>query len=257
MSRTGILLATFVGLGLLGIAPATALAESKSEQRAQAALANTDLAIAYMREGDLASAREKIEKALQQNSHNAKTQMTAGFVYDQLKQTRKAQDHFEQAVRLGKDDPLVLNNAAVYFCRTGKYKRGEELLLEAAESPLYKTPDAAFVNAGRCAKSDGRPKDAETHFRRALASNPKQPDALLMMAELAESNGNHLQARAFLERYLSVGPQTASTLWLGRSIEIGLGDTAQAGRYAQRLRDEFPTSPEAGKLFDEEHLSRP
>jgi type IV pilus assembly protein PilF len=146
----------------------------------------------------------------------------------------------------------VLNNAAVYFCRTGSYKRGEQYLLQAATSALYRTPDVAYSNAGRCAAADKRPKDAETYFRKALSINPKQPDALWQMAELAQSNGNGLQARAFLERYDAVAPATSATLWLGRSIELGLGDREQAQRYASRLRDEFPTSVEAGKLFDEE-----
>ena len=248
--------ALFITVLATGWAP-VASAGSAREQRDQAAEINTELALAYMREGDLASAREKIEKALQQNSRTAKTQMAAGFIYDRLHDKRKASNHYEQAVRLGKDDPDVLNNAAVYFCRTGEYKRGEQYLLEAAASPLYRTPAAAYVNAGRCARSDGRVKEAEQHFRKALALNPKQPDALLQMAELAQSGGNGLQARAFLERYTAVGPPTASSLWLGRSIELALGDAEQAQRYALRIKNEFPMSAEAGRLFDEEQRTRP
>lgn len=229
----------------------TARAESAKEQRNQASEINTELALAYMREGDLASARDKIEKALQQNSRTAKTQMAAGFIYDRLQDKRKANNHFEQAVRLGKDDPDVLNNAAVYFCRTGEYKRGEQYLIEAADSALNRSPDVAWSNAGRCAKADGRTKDAEQHYRKALALNPKQPEALLQLAEIALGNGNGLQARAFLERYAAVGPVTASTLMLGHRIETSLGDTEQARRYALRIKDEFPTSAEASQLFDE------
>ena len=240
---------------LLVTGPACAASDTKS--RNEAAAINTQLGLVYMQQGKLQAAREKIEKALQQNPRKAKTQMAAGFIYDRLNDKRKANSHYEQAVRLGKDDPDVLNNAAVYFCRTGEYKRGEQYLVQAAASPLYRTPAAAYVNAGRCARSDGRAKDAEQHFRKALALNPKQPDALLLMAETAQSGGNGLQARAFLERYSAVGPATASTLWLGRSIELALGDAEQAQRYAQRLRDEFPMSPEAGRLFDEEHQARP
>jgi type IV pilus assembly protein PilF len=222
------------------------------KSREQAAAVNTELALAYMREGNLAAARDKIDKSLQQNARTAKTQMAAGFIYDRLGEKRKAKSHYEQAVKLGADNPDVLNNAAVYFCRNGDFTRGEELLLRAAQSPLYKTPDVAFTNAGRCARADGRVKEAEAHFRKALSINPKQADALLQMAELAQGNGNGLQARAFLERYSAIAPVSAATLWLGRRIELDLGDGEQAARYAQRLRDEFPTSEEAGRLFDEE-----
>jgi type IV pilus assembly protein PilF len=246
-----------VALVLLAGWTLPAAAQQTKQNRDQAAAVNTELALAYMKDGNLAAARDKIDKALQQNARTAKTQMAAGFVYDRLNEKRKAMNYFEQAVRLGKDDPDILNNAAVFFCRNGEYKRGEQYLLQAAASPLYRTPEVAYVNAGRCARADGRAKDAEQHFRKALAANPKQPDALLQMAELAQSGGNGLQARAFLERYAAVAPATASSLWLGRSIELGLGDANQAQRYAQRIRDEFPTSPEAGRLFDEEQQGRP
>ncbi|HET7203111.1 MAG TPA: type IV pilus biogenesis/stability protein PilW [Steroidobacteraceae bacterium] len=256
MSGVRVLAATLVIL-TTSVWALPAAAQSSKEDRGQAAAVNTELALAYMRDGNLAAARDKIEKALQQNRRTAKTQMAAGFIYDALKDERKARSHYEQAARLGKDDPDVLNNAAVYFCRTGEYRRGEQYLLQAAASPLYKTPAAAYTNAGRCARADGRPKDAELHFRKALAIDPKQPDALLQMAEVSHSAGNGLQARAFLERYAAVAPVTSAMLWLGRRIELGLGDTAQAQRYAQRIRNEFPMSIEAGKLFDEEHQGRP
>lgn len=237
----------FVSLCVLAV---PAFAQS-GKDRDEAAAVNTELALAYMRQDDLASARDKIEKALEQNPRTAKTQMTAGFIYDRLKDQRKARSHFEQAVRLGKDDPDVLNNAAAYFCRTGEYKRGEQYLIQAADSALNRSPDVAWSNAGRCAKADGRAKDAEQHYRKALALNPKQPEALVQLAEIALGNGNGLQARAFLERYAAVGPVTASTLMLGHRIETSLGDTEQARRYALRIKDEFPTSAEASQLFDE------
>mgnify|MGYP006378274675 FL=1 len=152
----------------------------------------------------------------------------------------------------GKDNPDVVANAAVYFCMNGEPKRGEQYMLQAAASPLNARPDVAYANAGRCARGDGRPKDAEQSFRMALARNPMQPDALMQMAELAQEGGNGLQARAFLERYTAVAPVTAATLWLGRNIELGLGDAAQAARYSQRLKNEFPTSEEASRLFEAE-----
>jgi type IV pilus assembly protein PilF len=241
----------FATFGAAG--PATAAEPGSRKAIDQAAAVNAELALAYMREGNLKAAREKIDKALQQNSSTANTQMAAGFIYDKLGEKRKAMSHFEQAVKLGgKENPDVVANAAVYFCMNGEPKRGEQYMLQAAASPLNARPDVAYANAGRCARDDGRPQDAEQSFRKALALNPKQPEALLQMAEMAQAGGNGLQARAFLERYTAVAPVTAHALWLGRNIELGLGDTAQAARYAQRLKSEYPTSAETSKLFDAE-----
>jgi type IV pilus assembly protein PilF len=219
----------------------------------QAGAINTELALAYMREGNLKAAREKIDKALQQNARVPSTQMAAGFIYDRLGDKRKASSHFEQAIRLaGTDNPGVVANAAVYLCMNGERKRGEEYLLQAAGNALNQNPDVAYTNAGRCARADGRPRDAEASFREALALNPRQADALFLMAQLTHEGGNNLQARAFLERHVAVAPVSASSLWLGRTIELALGDTAEAARYSDQLRDQFPTSTEAGLLFDAE-----
>src|SRR6476661_9730845 len=120
-------------------------ASEASKTRDQAALINTQLGITYMRQGNLLAAREKIEKALDQNPHTAQTQQAAGFLYDRLGDDKKAKSHFEQAVKLGQDDPEVINNAAVYFCRKGERKLGEKYFLQAASSALYNTPAVAYT----------------------------------------------------------------------------------------------------------------
>ncbi len=216
---------------LLAGAALTASAQDTVDLK-KAAEVNAELAITYMKQGNLAAARDKIDRALEQNPRTAQTQMVAGFVYDRLGEDRKAQSHFEQAVKLGgKDNPDVLNNAGAFQCRKGDRKRGEELFLQAAQSPLYRTPEVAYLNAGNCARADGRPKEAEGYFRQALAA------------------GNGLQARAFLQRYHDVARASAESLWLGYRIERSLDDAAAAAEYARRLKADFSTSVEAGELF--------
>ena len=62
----------------LGVPHAGVAAEPGSRAAIdQAAAVNTELALAYMREGNLKAAREKIDKALQQDARTANTQMAA------------------------------------------------------------------------------------------------------------------------------------------------------------------------------------
>jgi type IV pilus assembly protein PilF len=239
----------------LACASPPAGADQKADLR-KAAEVNAQLALTYLKQGDLVAARDKIERALEQDPRTAQTQMAAGFVYDRLGQDRKAAEHFEQAVKLDRDNADVLNNAAVFQCRKGDRRKGEEYFLRAAQSPLYRTPDVAYSNAGRCARADGRAKDAEQYFRQSLAIRPDQPDVLLEMADLMYQAGSDLQARAFLQRYAAAGPATPESLWLGYQIETRLGDRGTAQEYAQRLRREFASSPQAGLLFDAERGTR-
>jgi type IV pilus assembly protein PilF len=165
---------------------------------------------------------------------------------------KDAEKYFRESLALRPDQPDVLNNAAVFQCRKGDKKRGEELFLQAAASPLYRMPEVAFANAGHCARADGRPKDAERYFRQALARNPNMADPLLSLADIQHAAGNDLQARAFVQRYHEAAPATAESVWLGYRIERGAGDAAAAEEYARRLRMEFPTSAEAAQLFEQE-----
>ncbi len=244
----------FAGLLLAGVL-SVAQAEEKVDLK-KAAEANAQLALTYLKQGDLAAARDKIEKALKQHPNTAETQMAAGFVYDRLGEKRKAGEHFERAVKLDRDNADVLNNAAVFLCRNDERKKGEEYFLRAAKSPLYRTPEVAYSNAGRCARADGRPKEAEKYFRDSLALRPNQPDVLLEMAELTFQQQNYLSARAFLQRYSASAAATADSLLLGYRIESAMGDAKTAADYVSRLRTDFPNSPQT-KLLDAPQGSPP
>jgi type IV pilus assembly protein PilF len=249
-----IILALACAAGLL--APvANSLAQSAPPDKKsleQAAAINTELAVAYLKQNNLSAARDTIDKALKQHPRTAQTQMTAGLVYDQLGDDKKALSHYNEAAKLGSGNPDVLNNVAVYLCRKGERKRGEQMFLKAAVSPLYKTPPVAYTNAGRCARADGRPKDAEQYFRKALSFKADQPDALQQLAEVTHEQGNNLQARAFLQRYLAAAPASASMLLLGVRIETALGDQAAAAEYGNRLTHDFASSTEAATVLQEQ-----
>jgi type IV pilus assembly protein PilF len=242
-------------IALVVALPAMAAQDSQMDRR-KAAEANAQLAIAYMSQGDMTTARDKIEKALEQDPHTATTQLAAGFVYDRLGEDKKAQEHFEEALKLSRDDPNVQNSYAAFLCLKGDSKQGEELLLLAAKNPLNRAPAVAYANAGRCARSGGRLAEAEKYFRQALGYNPDQPDVLLQMAQVQFELGDNLQARAFLERYASNAPVSAQSLWLGYRIETALGATAQAALYADRIRKDFPMSSEMSDLREAERAQQ-
>jgi type IV pilus assembly protein PilF len=254
MNRAGIVCALGLFFAVVG-AHAEDIKLTK-KQRQEAALVNTQLAMAYMREGDLNTARTKLEKALDQDPDTASVQMAAGFLYDRLGDDEKANASFERAMKLGRNDPVVMNNYAAFLCRKGDKKVGEAYFLRAAENPLYRTPEVAYANAGRCARADGRPKEAEQYFRRALAIRQDQLDSLFEMAEIAHESGNNLQARAFLDRYAESAPVSATSLWLAYRIEQALGDTDQARMSAAKLKRDFATSPEMGLLLEAERAQK-
>jgi type IV pilus assembly protein PilF len=219
---------------------------------ARAAEINLELGIDYLRKNNLAQAKEKIDRALEQNPRNSKAQITAGMLYDRLGESNKAESHFAKGLALDPKNPEVQNNYGAYLCQKGKYERGEKLMIDAATNPLYRTPEVAYLNAANCARNGGDLKRAEENLRKALAVRPKFGEALFQMADLQYKQTDYLSARGFLERYMEVGRTSPASLWLGVRIERGLGNAAAAKNYAERLKLEYPRAAQTKELIESE-----
>ncbi len=217
-----------------------------------AAAYNLQLGIEYFQQGNLSQAKDKLDRSLQQNPKNAQTHMAAGMLYERLNEPRQADQYYSRAVALDASNGEALNAYAVFLCRKGDHTKGEQLALQAAANPLYKTPEAAWLNAGNCALDAGKNELAEQHFRKSLATNPKFASALMQMAGLEFTANNFLPARAFLERFQQVSNPTAESLWLGYRIEKSLDNPAAAAEYARRLKAGFITSVQAKALLETE-----
>lgn len=221
-------------------------------QRQQAANYNLQLGADYLRQGNLQQAKEKLDRALEQDPRNPQTHMVLGLLYQRLGDHGKADTHFERSISLDSKSAESRNAYAAFLCATKKFKRGEKMALDAAADPLYKSPELSYLNAGYCARDEGDLQRAEQHFRQAIRIQPRFAQALLELADLQLRQNQPLVARAFLERYAAVAPVSASSLWLGVRVERALANYAVAGDYARRLRLEYPTSDEARLLRESE-----
>jgi len=242
-------------LAALLAAPAAAQ-DSSPDPQVEAARINARLAMEYMKRDQLAVARDRVEKALQQNPRDVSVQLSAGLVYERLLETKRAEKHFRLALRADADSPEAQNALGAFLCRNKEFAKGEAIFLKAARNPLYRTPEVAYTNAGVCARSAGKPERAEGYLRQALAVRSIYPETLLQMAGVAHDRGNHLQARAFIERFLAVAPATPDILLLGHQIEMALNDRAAAAAFGERLRKEFPESVQLRVLDDIERRNR-
>ncbi len=238
---------------LSGVAACVSSQQTMSKpQPERASDVNLELGVDYYRKGNLAAAKEKIDRAIEQNPRNAKAHATAGLLYDRLNDPRKSQSHMEKAISLDPSNPDILNNYAVMLCKRGEHDKGEKYFVRAAENPLYKTPEVAYLNAGNCARAANDLQDAEVHFRKALAVKPRFQEALYQMADLEFRNKSYLSARGFIERFLAAGKSTPSVLWLGVQVENALGNAAAASDYGQRLKLEYPSAAETRQLLESE-----
>ncbi len=217
---------------------------------------NARLAMEYLKREQLQVAREKVEKALEQNPRDVNVQLSAGLVYERLHDTKLAQKHFRQALREDASSPEAQNAFGAFLCRNGDHEKGEAMFLKAARNQEYRTPVVAYTNAGVCARSAGDPERAEQYLRQALNTHMEYPETYAQLAGVLHDRGNNLQARAFIERFLAAAPVTADVLLLGYKIEVAMKDTGAAAGFGDRLRKEFPDSDQVRSLEEMERRNR-
>lgn len=233
--------------GCVTTVTSTTIADNASDE--DAAVANLNLGVAYLRDGRLELALERLDRALQQNPRLANAHSTIALVYDRLGEVDEAEGHYRRATQLEPDNPGAANSYAVFLCRNERWNDADRYFMRAAQNPRYATPEAALTNAGICARGSGDGAKAESYFREALGRSPSYADALFNMTELAFDNANFLQARAFMQRYLEAAPNNPQMFWLCFQVERELDNTADAQRCATQLREQFPESGEMAQLM--------
>lgn len=212
----------------------------------------TDLGLAYLKRGDLARARDPLLKALELDPSSAKAHHYAAEFYNRLEDEKTAEHHFREALELTPDDPFLLNNFGAFLCAQKRIEEAETMFLKVLKVPGYKEPQAVYENLAQCALRIPDAAKAEKYFRSALKLQPDRPKSLYNMARLHYDKRDFWRARAYLERYLSVGKPTPAVLLLAVQIERELDSPDLVAKYSEMLRTQFSDSPEVARLAEME-----
>jgi type IV pilus assembly protein PilF len=232
------------------VACATSQRDAKNKKERDAATYNTQLGIAYLRQGEIPLAKEKLDRALKEDPNNPGVHSARAMLYDRLGDAGKADSEFQTALRLAPHDPEVLNNYAVYLCRIGRADEGVRRFEEAAHNALYRTPEAAYTNAGVCLRSAKRDEEAARNFKQALVIRPNFSEAAYQLSDLQFHGGKLTDARAQIDSYIGSFQATPDLLLLGVRVTRAQGDRLAAERYARKLRLDFPGSEQARALAE-------
>lgn len=233
---------------LLAGCASTAEREAEDARRAQLVDTNVQLANGYLQRGQLAFAKEKLEKALSLDADDSQANNMMALLQWRLKDYDAAEHYFRRAVR-NESNAEAQNNFGAFLCDRGQVKEAEAWFDRAVANPLYKTPGIANQNAGLCFYNAKVYDKAEKYFRDALKADPRLPVSLDRMARISYASGRMLAARGFIQRYFqAAGPDTPEVLLLAVRVERALRNKDDEASYAVRLRGKFPTSPEAQEL---------
>jgi type IV pilus assembly protein PilF len=219
--------------------------QTSDDESRKAAETNTALGRQYMDRGQYEIALEKLKRAVAQDKTYAPAHTLLAVLYETIGQRDEAEREYRNALRYDPEDGDVNNNYGAFLCASGREREAERYFLAAVQDPFYETPAIALSNAGSCALSIGDLDKAESFLRQSLDYDGELGSALLPMAQLSYQKGSYLRARAFLQRYESVGTINEESLSLGYRIEQRLGDEDMANRYRAELQERYPDSTEA------------
>jgi type IV pilus assembly protein PilF len=215
---------------LLGLLQACVTAGPTKSQNEKASAVNVQLGIGYLQQNNLELASEKLDKALRQDPNSAAAHNAYAILQDRLQQAEKAEYHYKRATTLDPRDSQANNNYGAFLCRNNRERESEKYFLRALDNPLYNTPEFAYTNAAICLLKINEREDAMP--------------ALLTMSELMFSEGDHVQAKFYIDRYHLSAPASAKSLWLAIQNTLELDSAGDVDELAQRLESEFPDSRE-------------
>lgn len=212
---------------------------------------NYQLGTEYYRKGNFELAKDRLERAIDQDPRNADAHSALALTFARLGNDRLATDSFEQATRLAPNSINVRNAYAVYLCQKNRY---DDAVVQFDRAINIRENDDSYImmtNAGVCIAQKPDLALAEKYFRDALAIRPSYGEALIQLAALKHRTDDNLSARAFIQRYLATNPPSSGVLYLAVQIETSLNGERAATDYMNQLLRDFPESAEARLMLQQ------
>ena len=204
---------------------------------------HTELGAGYYERGQMEVALDELNTAVKIDPNYAPAYNIFGLVYAVLGDDRKAEQNFARALQLAPNDSDIHHNWGWYLCQHGREKEALSEFEIAVRNPLYRTPEIALVNAGRCSQPFDEAA-AENYYRRALAAQPGNPLASLGLAQIAYRARRYEEARGWMKGVMLTTNPPPEGLRLGMCIERRLGDRQAELSYTSQLRNRYPDAPE-------------
>jgi type IV pilus assembly protein PilF len=225
------------------IQPAVRPPQPQATPRQRAEL-HTDLAAGYFERGQMDVALEELAEAEKLDPSVPRIYNIYGLVQVALGESAKAESSFKRAIALAPEDSEIRHNWGWFLCSHGRPAEAIPEFEHAIRNPLYRTPEIALVNAGKCSALAGNSAAADGYFRRALALQPTHAGAAYNLALLHYKAGNLPDARALMRIVMLQTNPPPEALFLGLCIERKLTDRSAEQSYATQLRNRYPDSAE-------------
>ncbi len=176
-------------------------AHESNDPEHEAAVYNTQLGLAYLKQGDRPRAKQKLLLALAQAPDSPDTNASMAYFMEKSGEMKHAQRYYRKAMQVAPGNGEQLNNYGAFLCRRGQYAESEAYFLRAVNDLQYTHVAGAYENAGLCAAASSNNKKAKRYFSKALAQDPSKKQSLYELVKIEIKQGHRAQALAHLEAH--------------------------------------------------------
>lgn len=209
----------------------------------QASDVNVQLGLAYLENGDVQRAHQKLLLAEQQSPGSLQAKGAMGYFLESTGSLTSADAYYRRAIMLNPKSGASQNNYGTFLCRRGQYTEADQHFLLALQDPNYLNTAQVYENAGLCAMQIPDTEKAIRYFTQAITQDPKRAMSWLELGRISYQAKDYSQAQQYLDHYMQlVKEPTANALWLGAVLARNLGDEIAAGSYTLMLQTRFPNS---------------
>ncbi len=205
---------------------------------------HVQLANGYIDKGNRESARHHLRKASDIKKNSPEATEALARLYQLEGEPVLAEKTFKQALKLKKNFTLANNNYGVFLFGAKRYEEALAQFEVAASDLDYDGRALALVNVGRTAILLGKNERAKAAFEHASVLDRGISEPLIELADMNFQQQDYAEAKKYLDRYQSLGQQSARALLLGIRLERIFGNKDKEASYLLVLKNRFPYSRE-------------
>lgn len=208
----------------------------KKTSLSDAAAYNTQLGLAYLKQGNRARAKHKLFLALNQAPDSAAVNAAMAYFMEKSGELNEARAYYKKAMMLAPGEGAQLNNYGTFLCRQGHYKQAEAYFLKAVNDIKYEHTAGAYENAGLCAMEAHEQSKAVHFFASALKQDPARPQSLYQLIAIKMKQNHTHEALVYLQKYPELTYDHPALLSMAIEVAQKAGKSELAANYQMRLQ---------------------
>ncbi len=210
----------------------------------QAARLNVEMGEEYLRQGEIARAKQKFIHALELYPKLPEAHTSYGFFNETVGDLEEAEKHYKLAIAYGEGNGRYNNNYGTFLCRRARYDEADREFVKALKDKKYVKIAEVYENAGVCSLKKPDLGKARNYLETAIKRDPSRDTARFELAKLEYEAKNYLLSKSYLESFRGQQKPSARTVWLSYKLNKALDNQDALASDAMRLRNLFPNSAE-------------